>query len=168
MKHFRTFSWAMSTSEKIASGDRLGLFCEKLGSEYWVTTLCATSNEDCPNAPERSLGLKVLIQAIAIPCKVPAQVGRVGNFNHVVGAESECFSEFWQIVGRIEERPSLANQMADEQVTIAGIILKCRPWVKKEGKMTYRDMTGFVIESDDQQVGVGVVGLIGAGETPKK
>jgi len=58
--------------------------------------------------------------------------------------------------------------MADEQVTIAGIILKGRPWIEKEGKMTDRGMTGFVIESDDQQIGVGAVGLISAGEAPKK
>jgi len=58
--------------------------------------------------------------------------------------------------------------MADEQVTIAGIILKGRPWIEKEGKMTDRGMTGFFFESNDQQVGVRVVGLIGAGEAPKK
>ena len=92
----------------------------------------------------------------------------MGNFNHVVRAERERLLEFWQIAIWIEERPSLADQMADEQVTIAGIILKGRPRIEKEGKMTYGDMTGFVIESNDQQIHVGVVGLISAGEAPKK
>ena len=92
----------------------------------------------------------------------------MGNFNHVVGAEPECFFEFWQITVWVEERPSLADQMADEQITLAGIILKGGPRVEKEGEMTDRDMTGFVIQSDDQQVGVGVVGVISAGEAPKK
>jgi hypothetical protein len=164
----RTFAMDMPVNQKVAGRSRLRILRKPLRRENGIAPFSTSSDEDCADAPQRTLSQQARVEFVTKPGEIHPKVCGSINLALITRSELESRLKLREAIVWIDERLRLPRQVADEQVAVACILLQLLPWVQKKRKMTDRNMTGFLVEAHHKKIRVGTLRVVGTREAPEQ
>ncbi|WP_342724177.1 hypothetical protein AAFG07_34645 [Bradyrhizobium sp. B097] len=164
----RTFAMDMPVSQKVAGRCRLRIPSKPLRRENGIAPFSTSGDEDCADAPQRTLGQQGCVEFVTKSGEIHPEVCRPIDLVLVARSELESRSKLGEVIVWIDERPRLSRQVADEQIAIACILLQLMPWVQEKRKMTDRNMAGFLVEAHHKKISVGPFRVVSTREAPEQ
>ncbi len=127
----RSIAMDVPVSQKVAGRGRLRILSKLLGRENWIASFSTSSDEDCADAPQRTLIQQGRVEFVTEPSEIHPKVCSSINLTLIARSELERRLKLLEVIVWIDERLRLPRQVADEQVTIARILLQLMPWIQK-------------------------------------